>query len=259
MLLSFLAISALCVLITMISAFIVSHLNKDTSIVDIFWGVGFIIIALVTLFCSASYHPRKLLGTCLVIFWGLRLSTQILIRKIGKPEDPRYAKWKEQWGKNYIFYSFFYIFLAQAVAMFIIAYPIVLINATDAQPGLNSLDLLGLLLWGIGFLFESIADWQLYSFLKNPLNKGKILTSGLWRYSRHPNYFGEASMWWGIFLIALNCPYGITAIISPLLISYLLLFVSGIPPAEKILENNSDFIAYKKRTSVFFPWPPKQI
>ena len=256
MMFSLLVISAISTIIFMTAIFILSEYKKDASIVDIFWGIGIIFIALLCVFYAQTYTPRQLLVTWLILIWGTRLSFQIFLRKRGKHEDPRYQAWREQWGTNYRVYSYIYIFLVQALAMIIVSYPIILINGYYTQAHVGPLDILGLLVWVIGFAFEVIGDWQLYSFLKKDENKGKIMQSGLWRYSRHPNYFGESLMWWGIFIIALSSPYGFTAIISPLTITYLLLFVSGIPLAEQQLAANPEFANYKWKTSAFFPLPP---
>jgi steroid 5-alpha reductase family enzyme len=142
--------------------------------------------------------------------------------------------------------------------LFIIAIPVMFINK-NVFGELNYLILIGLFVWVVGFLFESIGDKQLSEFIKNPANKGKLMTKGLWKYSRHPNYFGEIVQWWGIWIIALNIPNGLYTIIGPITISILILFVSGIPLLEKKYKGRADFEDYKKRTSIFFPLPPKKI
>ena len=141
--------------------------------------------------------------------------------------------------------------------MLVIAYPIILINAYAGQ-GLRALDLLGLVIWITGFIFESVGDKQLAVFLKNPDNRSKVIQSGLWKYTRHPNYFGEATMWWGIFVLALSVPLGWSGIISPLTITFMLLFVSGVPMLEKKMMENPEFREYAKVTSKFIPWFPKK-
>jgi len=146
--------------------------------------------------------------------------------------------------------------MLQGLLLLIIAYPIILINMSVSGE-LGWFDLIGFLVWFTGLMFEAIGDYQLYHFLKNPSNRGKILTTGIWRYTRHPNYFGEVLIWWGIFFITLSVPYGWTAIISPITITYLLLFVSGIPMTEKLFEGNASYEIYKKQTNRFFPWFPK--
>jgi steroid 5-alpha reductase family enzyme len=245
------------ILAFMTLGYIIAQLKKDTTVIDIFWGAGFILLALFSLLYTGTFAPRQLLVTLLVLLWGMRLSVQLFLRNRGKGEDPRYKKMRDDWGQNFALYSFVYIFMLQAVLLFIISLSVLYINGTPQQSPLNALDLIGTLVWLVGFCFETIGDLQLYTFLKNPLNKGTTCQNGLWRYTRHPNYFGEATMWWGIFLIALSVYGGWITIISPLLITFLLLFVSGIPMNEKLLSKNPDFAEYKRRTSMFFPWLPK--
>lgn len=258
MLISVLLMNALVIFGFMIMGFILAARLKDNSIADVIWGLGFIVIALFTFFYFGSYLPRQWLVTTLAIIWGLRLSVQITLRKIGKGEDARYQKMRHDWGSNFLRNSFWYVFMLQGLMMLIISLPIILVNSSIKQPSLNLKDFIGLTIWIIGFLFETMGDFQLYRFLSNPLNRGKIMSTGLWRYTRHPNYFGESLMWCGIFIIALSVPYSLFTIISPLLITYLLLFVSGIPLAEKQMENNPEFLEYKNKTNAFFPWFPKE-
>ncbi|CAN5120362.1 DUF1295 domain-containing protein [soil metagenome] len=258
MILYLIIIAAMAILLYMSALFLISTALADVSIVDIFWGLGFIMVAIITAAIIPANTSRALLILILVLIWAIRLSLQIAIRKIGKPEDARYVKMRQDWGNNFLIKSYFYIFIIQGLALLIIAYPIILVNSTNQQPGITILDWVGVFLWIIGFLFETAADLQLYRFLKRPENRGKLLTSGVWKYSRHPNYFGEICIWWGIFFIALNAPWGLSAIISPLLITYLLLYVSGIPPAEHQLEANPAFPQYKETTNILIPWFPKK-
>lgn len=258
MLLSVCLISAIVIFIYMTGVFFLCAYKNDLSLVDIFWGLGFILVWFSSRLILPAHSLRSFIIGTLVIIWGLRLTFQIAIRKIGKPEDPRYTTMRAGWGQHYLLKSYVMVFLIQGVALFVIAFPLFIVNSSNTQADLSTLDLIGIFIWLIGFCCETIADWQLYRFLSNPLNKGKILASGIWRYSRHPNYFGEICIWWGIFLIALSAPYGLAAVISPLLITYLLVFVSGIPPAEAQLENNPEFKVYQETTSILVPWFPKR-
>jgi steroid 5-alpha reductase family enzyme len=249
--------AALIVFIYFLLFFLVAQVIKNNSIVDIGWGAGFVLLALIILVSQGAYVERNLLITLLVTIWGGRLTYYIVKRNWGKPEDFRYAKWRQEWGRWLVPRAFLQVFMLQGLLMLIIGYPIILVNA-NPQPGLNFFDYAGLLVWITGFIFESVGDKQMAEFKKDPANKGHVIKSGLWRYSRHPNYFGEATMWWGIFLLALSVPSGLSAVISPLVITLLLLYVSGVPMLERKYKDNPEFQAYAKVTSKFFPWFPKK-
>jgi steroid 5-alpha reductase family enzyme len=249
--------SAICVFIFMSVIFMLAWIKKDNSIVDIAWGIGFILVAILTFFLEVGFEVRHILVTAMIFLWGARLALHIAIRKKGKGEDFRYAKWRKDWGKCFLIRSFFQIYMLQGLFLLIIAYPVMLINHSE-EPGIAFLDILGLIIWSTGFFFEAGGDYQLSKFKSTPENKGKIIMHGLWRYTRHPNYFGETTMWWGIFLIALSVNNGWTAIVSPLTITFLLLKVSGITMLEKKYVGNKEFEEYAKRTSALFPWFPKR-
>jgi steroid 5-alpha reductase family enzyme len=245
--------ATVAVLVYMVTWFLVSLAFRRN---DVAWGGGFIVAALTTLVSGDGVTPRALLVTALVIAWGLRLSLHIGLRNRGKGEDPRYRKWREEWGKYVIVRSFFQIFILQGVLLLVIS--LTVIKAITAPFGpFTILDLAGALVWLTGFLFEALSDWQLLRYKRDPANRGKVITTGLWRYTRHPNYFGEVTLWWGIYIIALNVPGGWMTIIGPLTITFLILKVSGIPMLEKKYEGNAQFEEYKRRTSAFFPWLPK--
>ena len=244
-------------LLFMIGVFLYSLLKKDNSVADIAWGIGFIIIALTSFLLHPLYSPKQILTLSLIILWGARLAIHITMRNRGRTEDFRYKQWRDQWGNKMLIKSFFQVYILQWLLMQCIATSIVIINASGF-PTIHILDIVGCLIWGIGFIFEAIGDYQLLLFKRNPENKGKIMDLGLWKYTRHPNYFGEVTQWWGIFVIALSSPYGYLALISPLVITTLILKVSGIPLLEKKYIGNVLFEQYKKKTSVFFPWFPKK-
>ncbi len=251
--------STIIVFIYFFLFFLVAQIIRNNSIVDMGWGAGFVLVALATLFIQGAYMERNLLLALLITIWGGRLTYYIVRRNWGKPEDFRYAKWRREWGRWLVPRAFLQVFMLQGLLMLVIGYPIILVNA-NPQPGLNILDYLGLAVWIIGFYFESVSDKQMAEFKKDPANKGHIIKTGLWKYSRHPNYFGEATMWWGIFLLSLSVPLGWSGIISPLTITLLLLYVSGVPMLEKKYKDNPEFQEYAKFTSKFFPWfPQKQI
>ena len=252
-----LAQCALVIFIYFMLFFVIAQVIKNNSIVDMGWGAGFVVVALYALISQGAYLERNILLTVLVLIWGGRLTYYILRRNWGKPEDFRYAKWRREWGRWLVPRAFLQVFMLQGLLMLVIGYPIILVNA-NPQPGLNALDYIGLLVWVTGFFFESVGDKQMAEFKKDPANKGHVIKNGLWKYSRHPNYFGEATMWWGIFLLALSVPFGWSGIISPLTITLLLLFVSGVPMLERKYKDNPEFQAYALVTSKFVPWFPKK-
>ncbi len=239
--------------------FFIGQLMKNNSIVDIAWGMGFIILALYSLFHLSEVGPKNVLIVALIVFWGLRLSYHVAKRNLGKPEDRRYLEMRKHWGDSFpLLKAFFGVYMVQLILMYLIALPILLINL-KANAGINYLDIIGISVWLLGYIFESVGDAQLAHFIKKPENKGKIMTSGLWQYTRHPNYFGEATMWWGISILAISVPLGWIGLISPILITFLLVFVSGVPLLENKYKDRPDFIIYKKKTSMFIPWFPKKI
>lgn len=254
---SFILYSALAIFLYMITVFTIAQIKKDNSIVDIAWGPGFTLVSALTFLMSQEFMFRQILVCVLIVLWGTRLALHITVRNKGRGEDFRYAQWRKDWGKWFLIRSFFQVFMLQGFILLVIAYPIILVNHSS-RGGIKIYDFIGALLWLIGFFFESTGDYQLLKFKRRPENKGKIITHGLWKYTRHPNYFGETLIWWGIFLIALSVRHGWTAIISPLLITFLLLRVSGITMLEKKYAGNKDFEEYAKRTSPFIPWFPKK-
>jgi len=243
------------ILLYMTGWFIAAQIRGRNDIADVAWGLGFTLVAVVSLVAGDVYSPRGLLVSGLVLAWGLRLALHIHNRNRGRGEDPRYRQWREEWGKWFVLRSFLQVFMLQGALLLLVAVPIVFVNTAPAGP-LGWLDLLGLAVWLYGFGFEAVGDWQLLKFIRNPGNKGKLMTSGLWRYTRHPNYFGEVTLWWGIWLMTLCLPGGWLTIVGPLTITILILKVSGIPMLEKPYEDRADFQEYKRRTSAFFPLPP---
>jgi len=244
--------TATVILFLMTFVFFVAQVLEDNSIVDIVWGLGFIFVAIYTMTVYGSMHYRQVLITTLTLIWGLRLAVHILIRKKGRGEDYRYRNWRKQWGKHFPVKSYFYVFALQGFLILIIALPIILVN-TGHSDTVTWLDEAGLTIWCFGFVFEVVSDWQLSRFKKNPKNKGKIMDKGMWKWCRHPNYFGEITMWWGIFIIALSSPHGYYALISPLLITNLIVFYSGIPLLEKRYKDNENYKKYIKKTPVLLP------
>jgi steroid 5-alpha reductase family enzyme len=245
------------ILVLMIILWLISLILKNASIVDIFWGIGFVIVAWFAFSFSQGYLPRKTLVCTLTTIWGLRLALHIGIRNWGKPEDFRYAKWREENGTRWWWFSFFQVFLLQGVLMWIISTPLIAAQTSGFPAILTPLDLIGASLWTLGLLFESIGDLQLVLFKRNPNNKGKLLTTGLWRYTRHPNYFGEAILWWGYYVIAIAAGYWWT-IFSPIIMTWLLLRVSGVAMLERTMKLKPGYEEYIRNTNAFLPWFPKK-
>lgn len=238
--------------------FVIAMVLKDNGIVDIAWGGGFILIVIVTFIQGTPPTMRHFLVNGLVLLWGMRLALHIHARNGQRQgEDFRYANWRQTWGKTFVWRSFLQIYMLQGALLVLIAAPVIYVNVSRG-PELGLLDMMGVLIWLVGFFFEGVGDYQMLEFKKKPEHQGKIIMHGLWTYTRHPNYFGETTMWWGLYMILLSVPGGWSAIISPLLITILLLKVSGIPMLEVKYEGRADWEQYKKRTNAFFPWFPKK-
>ncbi len=236
--------------------FILSIIKQRNDIADVAWGLGFILMTVCALFLSPDISPLDVLISGLVTLWGGRLAWHIHRRNKGKSEDYRYAKWRKDWGKWFYRRSYLQVYLLQGIFLYIIVLPVVY-SILSPGPNLTWLSIAGLLVWIIGFTFESVGDAQLASFLKDENNKGHLMQKGLWHYTRHPNYFGEVTQWWGLWLVALSIPGGLFTIVSPLTITILILFVSGIPLLETKMEQHPEFAQYKKTTSKFIPWFPR--
>lgn len=242
-------------LIYLLIMFILVQYKKDNALGNFTWGVGCILLTLYTFFLRDTYLARPILISTLVTLWGIRLGIFFYARY--KPgADPRFINWQTNLGAYALLVSFAWIFLGQGLLMLIMSTPSIVVNISNL-PGLNWLDILATVTWSIGFFFESIGDLQLYNFMQNPQNRGRVLKTGLWRYSRHPNYFGEILMWWSIFLIALSVPYGIYTIIAPLTITILLRFFTGVPMLEKTMQDNPEYKQYQETTNMLIPWWPK--
>lgn len=248
-------VTAVVVLSFMICAYFASTAKEDNGIADISWGVGFIIAAFTSLSLNNALNSRKILVSTLVFFWGMRLASYIWLRRHRAEENPRFREFLAQSGKHPSLKSFLRVFIFQGFLLLVVAFPVIYIN-TYGGPAMTILDWGGTMMWVVGFLMESIADFQLFAFRKNEYNRGNVLTTGLWKYSRHPNYFGESLMWWGIFTIALSVPGAYATAIGPLLLTFLLLRVSGIPVLERRYAGDSRYREYQQTTSAFIPWFP---
>ncbi len=239
---------ALVVFSFMLLLFIIGLVQKNNGIVDVGWGIGFILVALYTFFTNGSFTLLQIVVTILVVVWGLRLSLHIYTRNIGKSEDFRYANWRQQWGKWVNVRAFFQIYMLQGLFMILIASPIIVVNSYSYSR-FGILSVIGLLIWIFGFIFETVGDYQLSRHLKR---SNSIMQTGLWKYTRHPNYFGEAVQWWGLGLMVISIAWW--GMLSPIVITFLLLKVSGVPMLEMKWKDNEDYQQYKKHTNAFFPW-----
>lgn len=246
----------LVILICISILWLFSLVLKDSSIIDIFWGTGFVILVWLYFSLSEGESNRKWLIAILVTIWGLRLSLYLAYRNIGKGEDYRYQKWRQEAGNSWWWRSFFKVFLLQSLTMCFVGLP--LLGVQYGGSNLFWLDYLAIVVWLIGFVFEAGGDWQLMKFRADANNKGKVLDYGLWRYTRHPNYFGDAVQWWAFYLIALSAGAWWT-IISPIFMSLLLMRVSGVTLLEHSLKKSKvEYQDYIERSSAFFPMPPKK-
>ena len=231
---------------------------RNVSIIDGFWGTGFAICAGIYYYLTPTDDWRKILVTAMAVVWGLRLSIYLAWRNHGKGEDFRYQQFRKDYGEHrYWWFSFFQVFLLQGVLMWLISAPLLGAQLGAAAHPIGILDIAGIVIWCIGFAFEAGGDYQLTRFKANPANKGKVLNTGFWRYTRHPNYFGDAAVWWGFGLLsAANGAYW--PILGSLLLTALIIKVSGVAMLERTLkETKPQYKEYIAKTSAFLPWPPK--
>jgi steroid 5-alpha reductase family enzyme len=256
---SVLAATAATVASAMLALWWVSLARRDASIVDIFWGPGFALVAAVAAWVGTGGDPaRGALSLAAVALWGLRLGAYLFWRNAGAGEDPRYQAMRRRHGERFGLVSLRTVFGLQAALMWTISLPVQVVHVSAGGP-LGVGDALGVLLFSVGLGFEAIGDWQLARWKRDPASRGQVLQTGLWRYTRHPNYFGDALVWWGLYAIAAGTPAGVWTLPSPLLMSFLLLRVSGVPLLERGLrKRRPGYAEYAARTSAFFPWPPKR-
>ncbi len=240
--------------------FIVSLIKKRADVADMAWGLGFPLLAWVLSYALTRHDMVGIQKTALIVnmfvtIWGVRLAIHIFARNYGKAEDYRYAQWRQKWGKWFVLRSYAQVFLLQGIFLFLIAQPVIAINLHNAST-FGLLEVAGIAVWIVGFWFEMTADRQLTRFVRDVHATGKIMQTGLWKYSRHPNYFGEITQWWGIWLIACGVPGGFVTVVGPLTITILIVYVSGIPMLEKKMAEKPGFAEYKSKTSALVPWWP---
>lgn len=237
------------------AAWLVSIPKRDVSFIDSLWSLLFLAAAGIYFFAADATGPRAALVLLLTAIWALRLSAHITLRNFGKPEDPRYRAMREKRGSAFLWQSLYIVFGLQGLLAWIISVPLLVAIQGQASPGI--LDIVAVALWITGFVFEAVGDYQLRRFKADPKNEGKVLQSGLWRYTRHPNYFGDACVWWSFFLFA-AATGGWWTVYSPLLMTFLLLKVSGVALLEKDIDDRRPrYAEYKRRTNAFFPGRPK--
>jgi steroid 5-alpha reductase family enzyme len=238
---------------------VVSLIRRDASLADIGWGLGFVALAWLYRALFGADGGRPLVVACLVTIWGVRLSTHIYRRSRGRGEDPRYAAMRARHGHAFWWHSLLTVFWLQGALLWFIALPMLVVARSADVPFFTVTDLAGLLVFGCGFAFEAIGDAQLRRFKADPASRGRVLDRGLWRYSRHPNYFGDALLWWGVYLMALAAPGGWLTAPSPALMTFLLLRVSGVTLLEEGLRaTKPEYRDYIARTPAFLPWFPRR-
>lgn len=244
----------------MAAGWVVSLLRRDASIVDIMWGAGFVVIAWVAFFAGDGYEGRRWLITLLTTAWGMRLSIYLYRRNHGLPEDYRYQAMRRNWGARFPLMSLITVFGLQGALMWLVSLPVQVAQLSGTPGSFTVLDVLGASVFAAGLLFEAVGDAQLARFKADPASAGRVMDRGLWRYTRHPNYFGDALVWWGLFLVAAAEPWALLTVFSPALMTWLLTRVSGVALLERSLkkrrEGYDDYIA---RTSAFIPRPPRKV
>jgi steroid 5-alpha reductase family enzyme len=233
---------------------IAAYYKKDTSIANFTWGGGVLIVTLYTFFRMSNFLLQQILITTMICLWSTRLIAYVYKRYTGK--DPRFVNWKWQ-GIKALVINIFWVF-GQIIMIAIMSNPVIDINMYNTPHALSLFDILGIIIWIFGYCYESISDYQLSQFMHNPKNKGHVMQSGLWHYSRHPNYFGESVMWWGIYCMSLSVPFAWMTILAPITITVLLVYVTGVPLIENAMAHNPEYQQYKKHTSKFIPWFSKE-
>jgi len=231
---------------------------RDVSLIDRFWGPGFVLLVWVWRELLQADHPRALLVALLVTVWGLRLGWHITRRNRGAGEDARYAAMRARSPATFAWTSLVTVFTLQALLLTLVAAPLHAVMRPEAPSALVPLDALALLLWGTGFAFEAIGDAQLARFKRDPANRGRVMDRGLWAWTRHPNYFGDACLWWGFGVFALSTPGGWITLAGPVLMTVLLRRVSGVTLLESAMAARPGYAEYVARTSAFVPRPPRR-
>ncbi len=244
--------------VVMLVTWLVSLALRDASIVDPVWPLGFVVVAWVVHSIAEGNAARQWLLVAMVTIWGLRLSAHLAWRKHGEPEDYRYRAMRKHYGPRFPIISLVTVFALQGLLMWIVSLPVQLGQVPDS-PGLGVLAAIGLLVWIVGFAFETVGDVQLATFTADPSSAGQVMDRGLWRYTRHPNYFGDACVWWGIALVAAESGLGAIGLVGALVMTILLRRVSGVPMLERSMaKRRPGYADYVAHTSPFLPRPPRR-
>jgi steroid 5-alpha reductase family enzyme len=250
--------AALAIAALMLATWVVSILLKNASIVDVVWGLGFVVVAWVVRLSESGDAARQNLLVALVTVWGLRLAGYLFWRNHGKGEDFRYRAMRKHWGARFPLVSLVTVFALQGVLMWIVSIGVQLGQVSDSTP-LGPLAVVGVVVWLVGLTFEAVGDTQLARFKADPANEGKVMDRGLWRYTRHPNYFGDACVWWGIGIVAAESGLGAWGLLGSAVMTVLLVRVSGVALLERSLSKRKpEYAEYVRRTSAFVPRPPRR-
>ncbi len=245
--------------ICLFSLWVVSIRIRDASIIDIFWGPGFGIVALTTFYLADNPGPSGLLLMAFACLWSIRLGTHLAGRWLshGRKEDARYVAMRNRAGPSFGRRSLITVYGLQGALMWLVSMPLQIGITHSAGASFGALTAIGCIVFTFGFVVEALADAQLRDFKADPENQGRIMALGIWSWSRHPNYFGNACLWWGLFLIAADAPYGIFTILSPVLMTFLLLRVSGVALLERSMARSKpDYLNYQQSVNAFVPLPP---
>jgi steroid 5-alpha reductase family enzyme len=248
--------SAAAIAVLMVGTWLVSLPLKNVSIVDIVWGAGFVLVAWVSGLVGDGTTSRRLLLAVMVTIWGGRLAIYLFLRNHGKGEDPRYVAMRKRRGDAFAIQSLWIVFGLQGVLMFIVSLPVQVAAVPDLPTSLGPVELVGVILWAVGLFFEAVGDFQLARFKRGEANAGQVMDQGLWRYTRHPNYFGDFCVWWGIWIVSAATGVGVYAVIGPIVMTFFLLRVSGVAMLERSIgKRRPGYDDYVARTNAFFPGP----
>ena len=249
-------LSLLAVVVLMTATAVVGARQGRVSVVDTTWGLGFVVVALVAAAAGDGTGWRRLALVAVVAVWGLRLAWHVTRRNAGKGEDPRYVEMLAKEPGNPTWVAIRKVYLVQGLAVWFVSLPIQVSAA--AGPGVTAVAVLGLVVWAVGLTFEAVGDAQLKVFKADSSNKGKVMDRGLWSWTRHPNYFGDSCVWWGIYLVSASAWPGVLTVLSPVVMTYFLVFATGAKLLEKHMGERPGYAEYRRRTSYFLPRPPKK-